>query len=126
MGGKIPYSYYLNNKLPVPKDYMETSTIIAGAGGRKKIKYITEVPYSIIRSAHSIDLDTMKSYRPCRYFYTRWEFMTEGGDIGFHVYSKDSNGNKIELIPFARVESHLVMEEGEITCDQPGKCKFCI
>lgn len=38
--------------------------------------------------------------------------MTEGGDIGFRVYSKDSKGHE-DLIPPCRVDSHLVMEEGQ-------------
>lgn len=47
--------------------------------------------------------------------------MTEGGDISFRIYSKDS---KEDLVPLVRVDSHLAMEEGQVTCDQPGKCKF--
>lgn len=49
--------------------------------------------------------------------------MTEGGDIGFRVYYKDSEGT-IDLIPTARLGSHLVMEEGEILCESAGKCEF--
>lgn len=51
--------------------------------------------------------------------------MTEGGDIGFQLYYKNSNG-VVELVPSSRIESHLVMEEGEIVCDQVGKCKLFI
>ena len=48
--------------------------------------------------------------------------MTEGGDIGFRIYYKDSQGS-IDLIPLARLDSHLVMEEGDILCESAGKCE---
>jgi hypothetical protein len=51
MGGEVPYSYYLSNSAPVPKDYMETINIIAGAGGFKKLKYKIDVANSILRYA---------------------------------------------------------------------------
>jgi hypothetical protein len=37
MGSEVPYSYYLSNSAPVPKDYMETINIIARAGGFNQI-----------------------------------------------------------------------------------------
>ncbi|KAI9561273.1 hypothetical protein GHT06_012229 [Daphnia sinensis] len=101
MGGKVPHSYYLCNKPPVAKDYMETVNVMAGGGGRKKLKFRVDIPRSVMS----------------------WEFMTEGGDIGFRVYSKDSKGHN-DLIPPCRVDSHLVMEEGQIICNQPGNYVF--
>ena len=57
--------------------------------------------------------------------------MTEGGDIGFRVYhvstaSQNSSSKEeiVELVPVSRIESHLVMEEGEIICDYVGKCEL--
>ncbi len=50
--------------------------------------------------------------------------MTEGGDIKFRVYCKDSKRSTFDFVPLSRVDSHLDMEEGEITCEEPGKCKF--
>ena len=49
MGGEVPRSYYLSNNLPVPKHYMETANIIAGAGGRKKLKYKIDIPFSVLK-----------------------------------------------------------------------------
>lgn len=50
--------------------------------------------------------------------------MTEGGDIGFRITLIDAiNKEGIEMVPLSRIESHLVMEEGEIICDTVGKCK---
>ena len=53
MGGEVPSSYYLSNNGPVAKDYMETMVIIAGAGGKKKIKYKVDVPFSVLRYKYS-------------------------------------------------------------------------
>nr|CAH0107616.1 unnamed protein product [Daphnia galeata] len=99
IGGQVPYSYYMSNSAPVVKDYMETMNLIAGAGGFKKLKYKIDVAYSVLR----------------------WEFMTEGGDIGFRVYYKSAEDGTVDLIPLSRVESHLVTEECDFICVKPGK-----
>ncbi|XP_057372740.1 SEC14-like protein 2 [Daphnia carinata] len=101
MGGEVPHIYYLSNNGPVAKDYMETLNVMAGVGGKKKLKFNADVPESIMR----------------------WQFMTEGGDTSFRIYSKDSKSNE-DLVPLVRVDSHLAMEEGQVTCDQPGKYVF--
>jgi hypothetical protein len=49
MGGEVPSSYYLSNNGPIAKDYMETMVIIAGAGGKKKLKHKVDVPFSVLR-----------------------------------------------------------------------------
>ncbi|XP_046460824.1 SEC14-like protein 2 [Daphnia pulex] len=102
MGGEVPQTYYLKNSAPVPKDNMQTVNIIAGAGGRKKLKLNVTIARSVLR----------------------WEFMTEGGDIRYRVYIKKSKGNVVDVIPLDRVDSHLMMEEGQFTCDEPGKYVF--
>ncbi|XP_032781292.1 SEC14-like protein 2 [Daphnia magna] len=99
MGGKVPESYYLSNNAPVAKDYMETMNVMAG--GKKKLKFKIDAADS-----------TMS-----------WEFMTEGGDVGFRIYKKDSKDHD-NLIPSSRVDSHLIMEEGHIKCHQPGNYVF--
>nr|CAH0109449.1 unnamed protein product [Daphnia galeata] len=98
MGGEVHSSYYLSNNGPVAKDYMK-ETMSIGAGGKKKFKYKVDVPLSVLR----------------------WEFMTEGGDIRFRVYSKNSKGSTNDFVPLSRVDSHLAMEEGYLTCEEPGK-----
>lgn len=55
-------------------------------------------------------------------FNQRWEFISEGGDVGFRVYCKKGDGSVIDLVPHSRVESHLLLEEGQISCDYTGKC----
>lgn len=101
MGGEVPQSYYLCNNAPIAKKYMETLHVFAGVGGRKKLKYKIETVPSVMR----------------------WEFMSEGGDIEFRVYNSNLKDGE-DLIPPNRVDSHLVMEEGEVTCHQPGKYVF--
>ncbi|XP_057372734.1 SEC14-like protein 2 isoform X2 [Daphnia carinata] len=102
LGGEVPRFFYLRKNPPVAKDYMETLSISAGIGGKKKLEYNVDVIYSSIR----------------------WEFMTEGGDISYRVYNKNNKNNSDDLVPQCRVDSHLVMEEGLISCDQPGKYVF--
>ena len=51
----------------------------------------------------------------------RWQFVTNGTDIGFSVRLK---GDKVEKAPAAeRVNSHLVPEEDTMQCEQPGTCE---
>jgi hypothetical protein len=49
MGGEVPQTYYLKNSAPVPKDNMETVNIIAGAGGRKKLKLNVTIARFVLR-----------------------------------------------------------------------------
>ncbi len=50
--------------------------------------------------------------------------MSEGGDIAFRVSMKDKVGEGVvDLVPLERIESHLVMEEGQIKVDAVGICK---
>ena len=49
MGGQVPHSYYLRKNPPIAKDYMEMLNISAGVGGKKKLKFEVDVPYSAIR-----------------------------------------------------------------------------
>ena len=48
--------------------------------------------------------------------------MSEGGDLAFYIYYKSTDEEIVELVPLDRVDSHLNMEIGQITCEKPGKC----
>lgn len=50
--------------------------------------------------------------------------MTEEGDIAFGIQYEERNGEKVELVSSERIESNLVMEEGEIVCIRPVLCKL--
>ena len=49
MGGEIPREYYLSNTPPVIKDGMQTMNIIAGAGGKRQLKYKVDEANSVLR-----------------------------------------------------------------------------
>lgn len=49
--------------------------------------------------------------------------MTEGGDIAYRVYHKTAQNEIVELVPHSRVDSNLFNEEGELECENAGKCK---
>ena len=48
--------------------------------------------------------------------------MTEDCDIGFSVYCIENNGQRIDLITNERIQSHLMMEEGDIVCTRLCTC----
>ena len=53
---------------------------------------------------------------------TRWEFRTDGFDIGFGVVQ--FNGKKeIEVVPIQRYSSHLLTYDGSFTCNEESTCK---
>lgn len=67
----------------------------------------------------------------CLFFLrlARWQFATESADIGFGVFLKDRKGEwkkaaqMQEVLPSQRYNSHLVPEDGSLTCERPGVCK---
>jgi len=53
--------------------------------------------------------------------------VTEGMDIGFAVlYKNVSDGPEKTVVPFSRVNSHMVPEDGSILCSEPGICMFLL
>jgi len=53
--------------------------------------------------------------------------VTEGMDIGFSVLHKNaSDGSEQIVVPFSRVNSHMVPEDGSILCSEPGICMFLL
>lgn len=61
---------------------------------------------------------------PCR-----WQFESDGADIGFGVFLKTRKGERqrvgemTEVLPSQRYNAHLVPEDGSLTCLQAGVCK---
>lgn len=61
---------------------------------------------------------------PCR-----WQFRSEGADIGFGVYLKTKVGERqragdmTEVLPNQRYNAHMVPEDGSLTCSTPGICE---
>lgn len=62
---------------------------------------------------------------PCR-----WQFMSDGSDIGFGIFLKTKMGERqkagemTEVLPNQRYNAHLVPEDGSLTCSEPGICKY--
>lgn len=54
---------------------------------------------------------------------TRWEFVTEDGDINFQLVYMRENGEEMLILPRDRYESHQLVEKGEIVCIYCGRCK---
>lgn len=50
--------------------------------------------------------------------------MSEGGDLAYRIFYKTAAGGIEELVPLDRVDSHLRIEEGQITCENTGKCNI--
>ena len=117
-GGEIPHSYYLSNNQPVARENFESLSV--SAGSKKLVKFQVGVVNSILRSVFMFQLNLIykKSLINVKKVSSSWEFMTDAGDIAFRVFTKDA-----ELLPTNKVESHLVMEEGEICCESKGECK---
>lgn len=59
----------------------------------------------------------------------RWQFATQSADIGFGVFLKDKKGEwkkatqMQEVVLSQRYNSHLVPEDGSLTCERPGVCE---
>lgn len=49
--------------------------------------------------------------------------MTEEADIGFSIYYLKANGEKGYLVTPEKIQSHLMMEVGEVNCTRVGTCK---
>ena len=63
----------------------------------------------------------------CFVFY-RWQFWTEGMDIGFGVFlrtadKKQKKDEMEEVVISSRVNSHIIPEDGSLTCEKTGTCK---
>ena len=100
------------------KEHFESLSVANGS--KKQVKFQVDVVNSILRSVFLLFYFTNLTTNLFLFSFFSWEFMTDSGDIAFRVFTKDA-----ELLPTNKVESHLVMEEGEITCESKGECKFC-
>lgn len=56
--------------------------------------------------------------------------MSEGSDVGFGIFLKTKMGERqragemTEVLPSQRYNSHMVPEDGTLTCSEPGICKY--
>lgn len=99
MGGEVPEQYY-------SQDMGDTSGFIEASIGRGSSLQV-EVEVKVARSC------------------IRWQFKTDGFDIGFGVFQKTSGGRQkvgemVPVLPTDRVNSHLIPEDGSVTCKEAG------
>ncbi|KAF4082148.1 hypothetical protein AMELA_G00148350 [Ameiurus melas] len=99
-GGVVPKSYYI--KYSVDVQYEKCITISRGSD--LQLEFEVLVPNCLLR----------------------WQFASDGSDIGFGIYMKTKAGVKQkitemqEVLPTTRYNAHLVPEDGSYTCEEPG------
>ncbi|GFR58752.1 SEC14-like protein 2 [Elysia marginata] len=94
-GGEVPEKYYMNTEDESCCQHM--TQVNVARGDQLSIDTQVKEPGSVLR----------------------WEFKTDGYDIGFGVFRQDG-GEKVAVVPVERVNSHMVPEDGSYTCDLPG------
>ncbi|XP_006640494.2 SEC14-like lipid binding 8 [Lepisosteus oculatus] len=99
-GGDVPRSYYVRDS--VKQQYDQTVSVSRG-------------------SSHQMECEIL--FPGC---VLRWQFSSEGADIGFGVFIKTKVGERqkagdmLEVLPSQRYNAHLVPEDGTLTCLDPG------
>ncbi|XP_075425022.1 SEC14-like protein 2 isoform X2 [Ascaphus truei] len=99
-GGDIPKKYYVRDQ--VQQNYEHSVTISRGSS--QQMEYEILFPGCVLR----------------------WQFQSDGADIGFGVFRKTKAGERqkagdmIEMLPNQRYNAHMVPEDGSLTCAEPG------
>ncbi|XP_075960957.1 SEC14-like protein 2 isoform X3 [Anarhichas minor] len=111
--GPVPPSYYVRDHVKV--DYEQCMTVSRGSS--QQMDYEILFPGCVLRSDGCNGFTSL---------YTKWQFATESADIGFGVFLKAKRGEwkkasqMHEVVPSQRYNSHLVPEDGSLTCERPG------
>ncbi|XP_054248768.1 SEC14-like protein 2 isoform X1 [Indicator indicator] len=99
-GGEIPKQYYVRDQLAQQYDH----TAVVNRSSSHQVEHEILFPGCVLR----------------------WQFKSEGGDIGFGVYLKTKAGERqragdmTEVYPNQRYNSHMVPEDGSLTCSAAG------
>ncbi|XP_061226460.1 SEC14-like protein 2 isoform X2 [Neopsephotus bourkii] len=99
-GGDVPQRYYVRDQLAQQYEH----SVVVNRGSSHQVEYEILFPGCVLR----------------------WQFRTEGADVGFGVYLKTKAGERqragamTEVYPNQRYNSHLVPEDGSLTCSTPG------
>ncbi|KAM8960670.1 SEC14-like protein 2 [Pelodytes ibericus] len=99
-GGDVPTTYYVRDQ--VQQNYEHSVTI--NRGSSQQMEYEILFPGCVLR----------------------WQFQSDGADIGFGVFRKTKAGERqkagemIEVLPNQRYNAHMVPEDGTLTCAEPG------
>uniref|UniRef100_A0A8C7CHV0 SEC14-like lipid binding 8 n=1 Tax=Oncorhynchus kisutch TaxID=8019 RepID=A0A8C7CHV0_ONCKI len=98
--GPVPASYFVRESVKV--DYEQCLTVSRGSS--QQLEYEILFPGCVLR----------------------WQFSSDGADIGFGVFMKGKMGQRQnasqmqEVVPSQRYNTHLVPEDGSLTCSEPG------
>ncbi|XP_068191004.1 SEC14-like protein 2 [Antennarius striatus] len=104
-GGTVPRSYYIRDSVKIQYD----SSVTISRGSVFQLEYDVTAPSSLLR----------------------WQFTSDGADIGFGVYrrTKEGGGQKVaemlQVLPSERYNAHLVPEDNGLTCPEPGVYVLC-
>lgn len=104
-GGTVPRSYYVQDSVKVQYD----SSVTISRGSVFQLEYDVPAASSLLR----------------------WQFASDGADIGFGVYrrTKEGSGQKVaemlQVLPSERYNAHLVPEDSCLTCTEPGVYVLC-
>ncbi|KAF3851486.1 hypothetical protein F7725_013258 [Dissostichus mawsoni] len=96
----VPPSYYVRDH--VKMEYEQCTTVSRGSS--QQLDYEILFPGCVLR----------------------WQFASDGADIGFGVFVKAKKGEKKkaaqmeEVVLSQRYNAHLVPEDGSLTCERPG------
>ncbi|XP_040013394.1 SEC14-like protein 2 isoform X2 [Xiphias gladius] len=104
-GGTVPRSYYVRDSVRVEYD----GSVSISRGSVFQLEREVTAPSSLLR----------------------WQFASDGADIGFGVYrrTKEGGGQKVaemlQVLPSERYNAHLVPKDGCLACPEPGSYVLC-
>ncbi|CAN9504456.1 unnamed protein product [Ophioblennius macclurei] len=104
-GGTVPRSFYIRDSVKIQYDH--SVTISRGS------VFQLEFDVTAVRSL------------------LKWQFYSDGADIGFGVYRRVRDGDDqklndmVQVLPSERYNAHLVPEDSCLTCTEPGVYVLC-
>uniref|UniRef100_A0A8C4GIP9 SEC14-like protein 2 n=1 Tax=Dicentrarchus labrax TaxID=13489 RepID=A0A8C4GIP9_DICLA len=103
-GGTVPRSYYVQDSVKVQYD----NSVTISRGSIFQLEYDVSAPSSLLR----------------------WQFASDGADIGFGVYRRTKEGlqkvaEMLQVLPSERYNAHLVPEDSCLTCPEAGVYVLC-
>ncbi|XP_029941012.1 SEC14-like protein 2 [Salarias fasciatus] len=104
-GGTVPRSFYVRDSVKIQYD----SSVTISRGSVFQLEFDVTAARSLLR----------------------WQFCSDGADIGFGVYRRTGDGGAQKLsdmqqvLPSERYNAHLVPEDNCLTCTEPGVYVLC-
>ncbi|XP_011748914.2 SEC14-like protein 3 isoform X3 [Macaca nemestrina] len=99
-GGEIPKSMYVRDQVKTQYEH----SVQINRGSSHQVEYEILFPGCVLR----------------------WQFLSDGADIGFGVFLKTKMGERqragemTEVLPSQRYNAHMVPEDGSLTCSEAG------